>query len=730
MSNKSAEVRIQAQLGSLSAELHVSGMSGVEGLSRLFDFDVELFFDHHASGEEAADVPLADAVGLTATLEINSNWLEEPRKIHGMVAEFEQLDRTVESTRFRARVVPRVEKLLHATDCRIFQEKDAKTIITEVLEAHGFRDGQDFDFRVSDAPPVREFCCQYQETDWAFVSRLLEEEGLFYFFDHADGKDLLVIGDAYAVHPPIPGTLALPYYDVNRGVSDQESIYDFRYSGRVRTGKVRLRDWDYQAAGGAAATVEAEKEGSDSATASLIAYHFPGGYREASPRGGNLAELRQQELASDRETGAGASNCLRMSAGFYFELEGSHRPENNGRYVITELVHHSELGQRDVQAAEEGLATDQRVTEYQNEFRCLKRETPFRPRRVTPKPLIHGVQMAMVVGPSGEEIYTDDRGRIKVKFPWDRSDDQEASSCFIRVGQLWGSANYGAMFIPRIGMEVIVAFENGDPDRPLVVGTVYHGTPPHALVANKTKSTIKTKSSPDGDGFNEFTFEDKKDSEQIYIHAQKDLKVDVLNDETRVVKHDQIETVENDVTVLVKHNRTEKVEADEVVEVVGNRTETIGGDETVSVTGNREETVEGNFTHAVQGDLSEAVEGNATYAITGDHATAIDGGATLEIGGDWGVTVSGAATQEITKELGIKAKEVMIEADTKITLKVGSNSIELSSSGITIKGSAVKIEASGELKMKGTGGAALEGAKIDVKASGPVTLKGAKVGAN
>lgn len=726
MSNKSAEVRIEAQLGSSTIDLHVSAWSGVEGLSRLYEHELELFSDL-AAGDGHAEIALADVIGLDASFEITYRDAE-PRKIHGTCVEFEQLERSHALARYRARIVPRVEKLLHTADCRIFQEKDAKTIITEVLEAHGLTSGTDFDFRISVAPPVREFCCQYQETDWAFVSRLLEDEGLFYFFDHADGHDCLVIGDALDVHPNIPGTAVVPFHGLERGVADEERVLEFRYGGRLRTGKVTLRDWDFQAATTSSAHVEAEQTGPDSATHNLAAYHFPGGYREASPRGGDLAKLRVEELAAERHVGSGASSCVRFSSGFAFELSDYDLDARNIRYVLTEVAHQAQQGESTAQG--DGTVGDPRDLEYSNGFRCIPRENQFRPRRITPKPAIHGVQLAMVIGPSGDEIHTDDRGRIKVKFPWDRSDDQEAASCWIRVGQIWGSATYGVMFVPRIGMEVIVAFENGDPDRPLVVGTAYHGAPPYALGANKTKSTIKTKASPNGTAYNELTFEDKKDSEQVLLHAGKDLTVNVEHDETRTVKNDQTETIDHDQTLLVKNNRSHKVDVDETIEVGGNRSETITGDETVAVEGNREEDVTGNYTHHVGGDLAETVDGAASYEVSGDHAVGIGGAATLDIAGDWAVTVDGAASQKITKELGIKAKEITIEGDQKITLKVGSNSIEISSSGITIKGSAVKIEATGELKMKGTGGAALEGAKIDVKASGPLTLKGAKIGAN
>jgi type VI secretion system secreted protein VgrG len=398
------------------------------------------------------------------------------------------------------------------------------------------------------------------------------------------------------------------------------------------------------------------------------------------------------------------------------------RSDQEGEYLITSTSIEA--------VSNEYTAGADNEHEFSCSFTAIPSKEQFRPPRVTPKPVVNGPQTAVVVGPAGEEIHTDEYGRIMVQFHWDRlGKKDENSSCWIRVGQLWAHGGWGSIWLPRINMEVIVEFLEGDPDRPLVTGCVYNGTnkPPYPLPANKTQSTIKSNSSKGGGGSNEMRFEDKKGSEEIYIHAQKDRNLVIEHDETKVVHHDRVKTIDNDETSHIKHDRTETVDNNETITIHANRTETVDKDETITISGNRTETVQKEESITINGGRTENVAKNESITIGGgrtesvgkdesitigasrtesvgkDESITISGGRTESVGKDESVSISGARSLSISKDDSISVgKTLSLTVSDEITITCGSASINMKKNGdITISGKAINIKGSGDVTVKG-----------------------------
>jgi type VI secretion system secreted protein VgrG len=730
-----------------SEPLRAIRFEGAEGISELYQFEVIL-----ASEDGAID--FATQVGKTALLSIGGQDTEAMRQVHGIVARFEQLDIPSGATKkmgaiYRATLVPRPYLLQHRRTSRIFQELSAPEVVKKVLEGAGLAADTDFRLSVQGTYAKREYCVQYRESDWDFVCRLLEEEGIFFFFEHSEDKHVLVIADASAIHEPIEeGTLVYrPAQGAMGSVASGTSfVTRFAWIEEVRPGTVVLRDFNFKKPA-LDLTTNKQQATVDQA---LEIYDYPGEY-DLKADGDQLSKVRLQALQVTRKTGDGDSVCNRLFPGAKFTLDEHPREGFNREYLIVRVEH------RGMEPAE-GMTEGDSL--YANHFEVIASDVPFRPARVTPRPAIRGVQTAIVVGPAGEEIHVDEHGRVKVQFHWDRlGKKDDKSSCWIRVSQLWAGEGFGAMFIPRIGHEVVVSFEEGDPDRPLVVGRVYHGTnvPPYPLPANKTRSTIKSKSSPKDEGFNEIRFEDKKGSEEVWFHAQKDHNGVVENDETWAVKHDQSLTVTNDRTKKIDHDQKETVGNDETIEVKHDRIETIGNDETVTVKHDRKTTIENDHTSTVKGLETLTVEKaqDATYndtvttkiakdhkvtiggeelvniakavthtyddafdlKIAKDRGEKVEGGATLDVTKDQKITVGGAHKQAITgnSEITVDGKQKLV-VQQEIAIECGQAKITLKADGtITIEGV--------QLQIKGQASVKIQGAQVEVKGDGTAKLE-------
>jgi type VI secretion system secreted protein VgrG len=549
------------------AGLRVVRIHGHEGLSHLFEFRVEL------AGPEVALDALVDRPAL---LQIDRT--QVPRFVHGMVGELEYVGQTSELHLYEATLVPWIWRLQHRRTCRIFQDRTTPQIIEEVLTSAGLaKDWLRMALTATYAP--RNYCVQYHETDLAFICRLMEEDGIFYFFEHSADSHVLLLGDHAGNHRPIPGDPALWFKPIaGQMVSDREHVREFRFSERVRPGQVVLRDFNLHQPGLAMEVKESNKSHTE-----LEVYTYPGDYQDPAlggpHTGGALAKLRLEGYQTHRRVGAGASDCPRLTAGHTFSLVGHPRAEFDTNYRILSVTHTG----NQPQSLGKDAAGD---SSYANEFRVNELKAPYRPLQQTPKPVMRGLQSATVVGPPEEEVHTDEHGRVKVQFHWDRVEPfDDTSSCWVRVSQVWAGNGWGAMFLPRVGHEVLVDFMEGDPDRPIVVGRVYTGTnaPPYPLPEQKTRSTIKSESSTGGGGFNELRFEDRKGSEEVFLHAQKDFNTKILSNHSESVGASRSSTIGGSETITVGASRTSTISAGETVSVGAARTVTVGGSDTTTV---------------------------------------------------------------------------------------------------------------------------------------------------
>jgi type VI secretion system secreted protein VgrG len=576
----------------------------------------------------------------------------------------------------------------------------------------------------------------------------MEEEGIFYFFEHTEDAHKLVMADVSSVHEPTPWKSTIPFRDAGLGVGDQEQVSRFRYSVQIRHGAVTLRDFDFKKP-----SLKVENAKAADIENDLEWYDYPGEYTELST-GKDLAEVRLQEFRSERALGLGEGNCTHLVSGYKFTLEDHPWADMNQEWVILRLQH---WGSQPQAAEEQAGSGEQSV--YQNSFECVPYSVPYRPRRWTPRPVVDGPQTAIVVGPAGEEIHTDEYGRVKVQFHWDRAGQKDdKSSCWIRVSQGWGGAGYGMVIIPRIGHEVVVDFLEGDPDQPLIVGRVYNGEspPPYGLPGAKTMSSFKSNSSPGGGGSNELRFEDAAGSEEVYLHAQKDENIVVENNRTKTVKvdesfsigHDQTGTVGHDQTLSVTNNQSITVGVDRTKQVGANQSETVGANKTIQVGGSHTESISGTKTETVTLaaaetiGLAKALSIGAAYQVSVGAAMneTVGGAKMIEVGGYYSRSV--AVTESI--DVGSSSKlsvggAYKIEVGGDMTESVGADLAVTAADGIAISGKKISIEASDELtitvgsaklQMKKNGDITLNGKALVIKGSGDVTIKGSTIKQN
>ncbi|MBL8841008.1 MAG: type VI secretion system tip protein VgrG [Planctomycetes bacterium] len=617
------------------------------------------------------------------------------RPFRGVVARAaRQIDEsTGGSFRFQIEAVPALWFMDLRRNCRIFQNQTILEIVEAVCGEHGFSDIDKSCVR--QALVAREYCVQWQESDLAFVIRLLEEHGIFWYFRHDEQKHKLVLGDCAA------GFDRCLEESVERSSKGGASgITSWRREQRYVAGQVIRRDFDWQAP-------TALPEGTSSSVLGLpdqathVDYDYPGGFVTADAATAS-AEAAMHAVESGYHAIEATSDVVPLQPGGKVELDESLGIANAAHvereFLVTGVDH---------------LLTGEG---YRNRFTCLPTATGFRPPRTQPRPRIPGVQTAFVVGPDGEEIHTDEHGRVKVRFHWDRSETAVPdTTCFLRVAQSWSGAGFGAWFLPRVGSEVVVTFIDGDPDRPLVTGCVYNPSLANPFTPGSTPNVSgwRTKSTADGaaDAFHEISFDDTKDAEKLVIQAQKDRALTVKNDDVVAIGHDQ--------TITVKNARTRTVEeGDEAVTIAkGHRTVTVS---------------EGNLTHAVtKGTWSTHTKGAVTLEIDeGDLVTKVVGGArTTEVKGADTLTISeGDRTVEVSAgketlnvkqgdlETKVDAGKCTIEAGTSIELKVGGNSIKIDAQGITLK--AMQVTVQGDTK------AEIKAPMVDVAGDGMVTLKG------
>ncbi len=680
----------------------------VEKMSTLTETDIQFISPDH-------NLKMEDVVGQRLSLELDD---EEgnTRYWHGYCVSCAFEGRMGGQGLYRAEVRPWLWFLTLHADCKIFQELSALEVIKKIFSERGFSDIQD---KTSSNFEKREYLVQYRETDYEFVTRLMEEEGMYYYFTHDSSKETLVLADGSGSHAPLEGAaeIRFEFKEDGRGGGgagsykrDEDHIYEWKSSERVNTGKVSLTDYDFTKPTTDLKALTAIPKGKHSYK-DIEVYDYPG-IHDTADFGKKRSRVRAEALASEYKRTWGKSNVRTMAVGGTFKLKEHPRSDFNKEYLVLGATHKLQIEtDEDKDGQARSALDDGRTPEdtgegkkesYESEFSVQLKSEPYRAPLATPRPIIPGVQTAVVTGPKGDEIYTDKYGRIKVQFHWDRvGRKDEKTTCFIRVAQTMSGQSWGVFHIPRIGQEVVVQFEEGNPDRPIVTGMLYNEAkkPPFEFPANMTQHGMKSNTTKGGGGFHELVFEDKKDAEFIRLQSEKDYKETIKNNAEISIGFEK--TDPGDLTQKVYHNKTEWLETgDHSFEVKdGLQTITIAKTNTVSV--GEDESV------TIGADKTDAIGANYT----------IDVGDTLDItaGSKIKLTVGGSSIEMTSSEIKIKSTTIKIEGSGKVEAKAGGS---------------MKLEAGGNLKAKGAM-ATFEGSGMaTVKAGGILTVKGSLVKIN
>ena len=623
----------------LASALELDSLEATEALGRPFRFQLEV----------SSAVLLSDPISLLGR-SVTVGLTKPPGAItyfNGVLANLSYAGLSGGSYSYRMELRPWIWLLSRTRDCRIFQNQSPWTIITSLFSDAGYSDVEDARKNQAGSTTL-EYCVQYRETTLDFVTRLMERFGLYYFHLHADGKHTLVMADDPNSHPSAAqATPFRPHQIDSRTVADH--VWGWHSALQLQSGAITRRDYNFTTPS-ADLTTRSLQPG-EHPHGNLEAYDFPGDYGVVAD-GQKLADIRMQDLAGQRLVHSAESNSRLLRTGSRLTLSEHSDASLNGEYMLIEATHSVTMG-------EARPATDSALRDtFRSQFRAIPGDTPYRLAEATAKPCVGGPQTALVVGEAGQEVTTDAYGRIKVKFYWDRAPgSDQTSSCWVRVAQPWVGTGWGVMFVPRIGQEVVVSFENGDPDHPIVIGSVYNATNtvPYTLPDNKTRSTLKSNSSLGGGGSNELRFEDKKGSEEVFLHAQKDYTKTVLNNETVTITQDSTTTIQQ-----------------------GNRAVTISqGNDTLTVTkGNRSVTISAGSESLMVSQGSRSV----TVSTSNDSLTVSQGNHSITV-------TAGSST---------------ITAGKSITLQVGGNSSTIDTTGVSV--TAAKITLAAEASLQASGG--------------------------
>ena len=590
------EISIDCVLG--ANVLLLRRMRAGEGLSQLSEYELELY-------SERADLQLDQLLATLVTVKVDLPKGGQ-RYFNGFITRFALTGRQGRFLTYQATVRPWLWFLTRSSDCRIFQEKSVLDIIKAVFAPYAIAD---FDTAgLSAAYKPLPYCVQYRETDFNFVSRLMEREGIYYYFKSVAGRHTMVLADSYAAHRPAPGYASLLFMPAaDHAMRESEVVYEWHMGGEIESGVQSLQDFDFEKPSANLLVKSSVARGY--AQSRHESFDYPGNYTERAA-GEAYARHRLDARNTSYQRVRAATRARGLFPGSLFKLVEHPRGDQNREYLVIEAQY--ALSSDTYEPT--GPAEPEPVLSCA--FTAIARQTEFRPPSVARKPVVQGPQTAIVVGKAGEEIWTDKYGRIKVQFHWDRvGKEDEMSSCWVRVAQGWAGKRWGAMFLPRIGQEVVVSFLEGDPDRPLVTGAVYNADhmPPYPLPAQATRSAIKSNSSVGGGAYNELRFEDKKGAEQFYLHAGRDLE--------QRVRRDALAWIGGDRHAMVVKDSFEEV----------------GGDRHLKVGGDRIEVAEGSASHSatmnmvVKGGLKTAVHAGQTVHIKAGMNVVIEAGANITL---------------------------------------------------------------------------------------------------
>lgn len=630
-------LRVSSPLG--PDDLLLDSMEGSEGISELFNFTL-----HMRSRSTSLDAASVVGKPMTATI-------AGARHISGIVTRFVQSGQDQDFALYEAELSPTLWLLTLSRDRKIFPNQGVDAVIKAVLSSFAIV----FESTLAASYASVDYCVQYDETAFDFISRLMEGAGIFYFFTFADGAHTLVLADATSQLADCAGGAKVRFWPATGMQQPGDAVTRFAHEHRIVLQKATVNDYDF-------VTPDTTLEGSYSAAGgSGAVYEFATGHASVDAARA-LAQLRVEAGQAPARVLRGDSHCSPFTAGTRFTMSGHFVEALNAAFILRR-VRHTVRGDL-----------------YTNSFEALPAAVAFRAPMSTPRPRVVGCETARVVGPAGEEIWTDQHGRVKVQFPWDRDavDDQRAP--WIRVAQAAAGKGVGAWFLPRVGHEVVISYIQGDPDRPLITGSVYNGSnvTPATLPADQTQSVLRTLSSKQGSAGNELRFEDKKDSEELYLHAQKDMRVEIENALTTTVKKGaQLHTLEQgDRTLELKK---------------GNETHTVAGKRDVSVTGAETHANGAAYTHTVKGNYALTIDGDFTINVKGAILVSGDAAITLKAGADIvcdaGADLVGKAGKALTHKAGMKidnqAPIINSKADATQTVEAGAM--------LTLKGATAKV---------------------------------------
>ncbi|MBN3752379.1 type VI secretion system tip protein VgrG [Paraburkholderia sp. Tr-20389] len=688
-------------------------IQGTEALSEIYSYTLDCCTPLNSSMPEraAANLDLRSMIGkeLTVSIQLDGMGSDTPgvagaagtsrigagtRQISGIVTQAHYVGQTSQQSHYRLIMKPWLWLTDQRSDFRIFQGKTVVEIIEQAFDTYMYS----YETRLSETYPVLDYQVQYGETDFRFIQRLMAEHGIYWFFEHSDGFHRLILVDHLGAHRPVESAAyrTLWYYPPGHKI-DREYIDHFDLDGSLQSGRWTTNDFDFKKP--AAVLLRQNELTQQTAHNDLERYEWPGDYTNPS-HGEQFARWRMEQMRGLGERERGAGNVRDVVCGTTFRLAGHPHDTANREYLV--------IGSS-IAASEVDLTSGPGHYSFAASFVTQPATTVFRPpRNLYPKPRTSGPQTAIVTGPPGEEIWTDQYGRVKLSFHWDRSGiKDQSSSCWIRVAYPWTGPNYGAVHIPRVGTEVIVDFENGDPDRPIVIGRVYNAEsmPPWPLPGNATQSGILTRSTKNGgyDNANALRFEDRKGSEEVWLHAEKDQRIEVEHDESHWVGNDRRKTIDCNETVKVGMNRTETVGMNETIAVGMNRTEAVGMNETVVVGLNRMITT--GFSQEVQVGI------DAMFTVGAMRDETVGANYQLEVGANWASQVGNNHTHAVQQTLAMNAgKAVNVQsggtasyiAQDKLVLQCGQASITLESNGnVVIGGTVIGIQGAQHVGISG-----------------------------
>ncbi|MEB0047702.1 MULTISPECIES: type VI secretion system tip protein VgrG [unclassified Pseudomonas] len=612
-------------------DLHVLELTGKEAISQPFRFDLELV-------SERADLDLESLLHRMAFLSLD----RDGHGVHGQIYSVAQGDSSKRLTRYRLSLVPSLAYLDHCFDHKIFQKRSVPQIIADVLEAHGIL-GDAYRFTLGMDYRPRDYCVQHGESSLHFLQRLCEEEGLHYHFQHSRDGHVLVFGDDQTVFPRLARPTA--YKQARAMVAEAPVINTFTLALDTRTTAVTRRDYDFKKP-----LLSLESGAKSASMPTLEDYGFPGHFTDRE-RGKHLSKRALERHRSDYRQATGDSDQPMLVSGHFLSLTNHPRQPWNDLWLLTEVRHTAKQPQV-LEAEAISPADDEFPQGYRNTFLATPWDTPFRPALNHPKPTINGYQHAVVCGPPGEEIHCDEYGRVRIQFPWDRDGQyNDHSSCWVRVAGGWAHDRYGSVLTPRVGMEVIIGFYQGDPDEPMIVGCLANGAnqPPLDLPADKTRSLFKTRSSPGGDGYNELRIEDRKGAEEISVRAQRNYLRHVVNDE-------QVQ-VNNQRSIVVGGDARHEFHAEEQHITHGNRLTELRQNDHLSVHGDRHVSV-----------TTQRLTARQQIHIAAGQNMVIDGGAsaTLQAGGAWITLTSAGIFSSVPMQIGGQPLPLMAAAPVSL----------------------------------------------------------------